>query len=754
MPEAPIVEATDQGVVLRTAGHTLRIDMLTEGIARVRKYPGDTPPRSWLIRYGFFRDEWPPVRTDVQQSDDTVTLTTKHMTFSIGAQTGALALHNAAGDELLKEYEPAMAGPKPGMRLRFALPPDRKFFGLGDQTRERIEHRGTKGDLWVRNVKSYIPIPLVLASDGVGLLMNTTHRTWFDLGATSPEWFGFEAEDATLDYFVLVGKSPKDLLVHYTDLTGRPPMPPKWALGLWFICRTQADAREFMDDCSALRAHDIPCDAISLEPGWMAKNYDFSIDKDWHPDRFPIPNYAKTGRHNFFPAARRMGFKPGLWLCCDYDLSFEEERRLGAAAETPDEEASAFAEGHEIDEHFEHDRRLDTLTRPDQAWFEHLKQFVDQGAEWFKQDGANQVINHPDRLYGNGMRDDEMHNLNPLLYSKQMYLGFKEHTGRRPFAFTVSGWAGLQRWTGTWTGDTGGEEGPLGAVLNLSLSGHGMSTCDMEVTTREGIHFGLLLPWAQLNSWNYWRHPWYQGKELQKIFTDYTRLRYRLLPYLYGIAWEAHTYSTPMLRAMPLEFPDDPECNTLIRQYMFGPALLVGAFTDRVYLPAGEWFDFWTGERYTGPKWVEPQIPADRGGPLLVRAGAIIPMGQVMNYVDEKPDDQLTIHIFAGADGTFTLYEDNGSDFSYQRGARRTTEIRHTTVDGALTIELAAGDGTFDGAVQRRSLTFVVHGIAQPQSIELDGTKAQWTWDEATATATVAAGERPVDQATTLVVRS
>ena len=756
MGDSSSVQATERGAALRCSTHSLRIDAIAPGIVRVKEYPGNEPPGSALIRYGFIRDEWPEAAADVDATDAMVAVSTELLTVRVDRGDGRITVSDAGGATLLREHEPAEAGPAPGMRLRFDLPRERRFYGLGDQTRERIEHRGTKGDLWVRNVKSYIPVPLLLTNDGVGLLVNTTRRVWFDLGATSSDWFSLEAEGATVDYYVIYGPSLKELLGRYAELTGRPPMPPKWAMGLWFICRTQADAREFMDDCRAFRDHGIPCDAISLEPGWMAKNYDFSVDKEWHPERFPIPFYAKTGRHNFFPTARRMGFKPGLWLCCDYDLSYEEERRIGESADA-DADEGAWSEGHEIDHNLEGAKRMDGLTRPDEPWFEHLKKFVDQGAEWFKQDGASQVLSHPDRLYGNGMRDDEMHNLNPLLYSKQMYLGFREHTGRRPFGFTVSGWAGLQRWTGTWTGDTGGEEGPLGAVLNLSLSGHGMTTCDMEVTTKEGIHFGFLLPWAQLNSWNYWRHPWLQGDELQAVFTDYARLRYRLIPYLYSAAWEAHTTGMPMLRAMPLEFPDDPESPRCLRQYLLGPSLLVGAFSHRLYLPKGEWVDYWTGERHSGPGWIEPQIPSDRGGPLFVRAGAILPVAQEMDYVGEKPDDDLTVVVFPGPASEFVLYEDDGQSFGYEDGAFRTTTIRQETGRRGLRIELSAARGSYDGVPEDRSLQIVIQGIRLPRRVELNGIELVGPgygqaayWIRQGDALGIVAGRRPVREAVVL----
>ncbi|NQT52112.1 glycoside hydrolase family 31 protein [bacterium] len=747
------LRATEPGMAVHGEGWRLLVDFCEPGIVRVRRFAGEGPPGSALIRYGFFRDDWPPVPSEVDEAK--ATAASELLNVRADPRSGRLTVQDASGVELLRELEPASGEAERTSRLRFHLPPGMAFFGLGDQTRERLEHRGTAGDLWGRNVQSYVPIPLVLTSHGFGILLNTTRRVRYDLGATSDAWFGFEADGGTVDYYVLYGPSLKEILARYTTLTGRPPLPPKWALGLWFICRTQADARELMDDCLAFRDRGIPCDAIGLEPGWMAKNYDFSVDKDWHPDRFPVPSYARTGRHNFFPAAIRMGFKPGLWLCNDYDLSFEEERRIEEAAAGDGADEGTFAEGHEEDEHLEGVRRMDALTQPDEPWFQHLKSFVDQGAHWFKQDGANQVLSHPDRLYGNGMHDDEMHNLTPLLYAKQMVLGFQEHTGRRAFGFTVSGWAGLQRYTATWTGDTGGEEGTLGACLNLSLSGHGMTTCDMEVTTREGIHFGFLLPWAQVNSWNYWRHPWYLGEELEAVFADYAALRYCLLPYLYAAAWEASQTGIPMLRAMPLEFPDDPECHGLLRQYMLGADLLVGAFTRRVYLPKGEWYDFWTEELHEGPGWVEPAIPENRGGPLFVRAGSVLSMSPVTDYVGQHPDDAYQIHAFAGAEGQGTIYEDDGLTFAHKEGQWRTTDLRLSADGATVRVEVAAATGTLPDAPEHRSLEFVLHGVGEPAEVTLNG----WAvddeaveWDDETERLLIDAGERPAGEATQLVV--
>lgn len=739
---------------LTVGDSTILIDFLSPTIVRVRKFQGGTPPEQWLNRYGFFRDEWPEVNTEVEATEEALSVSGDVLKCSVDKGSGKLSITDALGRQLLSEAEPGVADAQ-GFEARFALPAERQFFGLGDQTRDRLQHRGTLNDLWIRNVTGYIPIPFVLTNDGFGLLVNTTRRLLVDLGKTSDDWFGFRAQGGTLDYYFIYGPALTDIISRYTEITGKPPVPPKWALGLWFICRTQANDREMLDDAYHFRNDGIPCDAIGLEPGWMEKNYDYSIKKDWSKDRFPVPDYDRTpGRYTFLRAIRRMGFKPGLWLCNDYDLSYEEERRVAARTVKHDEGEKR---GFEQDEHLSHARRMDDLTVPEIPWYDHLKDFVSQGAEWFKQDGANQVLDHPDRLYGNGMHDDEMHNLNALLYSKQMYQGFAEHTNRRPMCFTPAGWAGLQRWTGTWTGDTGGEEKPLAACLNLTMSGHGMVTVDMEVTTKEGIHFGFMLPWAQVNSWNYFRHPWFQGEELQAVFTGYARLRYALLPYLYAAAWEAHRTGLPMMRAMPLDFPGDAETYNLLKQYMFGPSLLVAAFTSTVYLPEGKWYDYWSGDEYEGPGWVDLVIPPDRGGPLMVKAGAIIPEGPDIDYVGQLAEDDYIVQVFPGADGEFTLYEDDGMTLEYEQGAVRTTRLSQRQTAEGLEISIAAAEGSFLGAPESREWSLVIWGQRnKPSGVQANGNCLdegdQWQYDDDSKSVLVYLGRVGAQVPTTVVM--
>ncbi|MFO7947312.1 MAG: glycoside hydrolase family 31 protein [Armatimonadota bacterium] len=738
------IRQTDRGLAVRRDNETLRIEFCTPGILRIRKYDTPEPPESLLMRYGFYRDDWDAVEVNIDETADVAVVKSELLSARLTAD-GRVEVHDSEGQTLLEETEPATLDPDAS--ARFSLPEDRGFFGLGDETRDHIEHRGYTADLWVRNVTGYIPIPFITTSDGFGLLLNTTRRTTVDLGDTSDDRFGFDIKDGVIDYYVIYGPTLPEIYDRYTDITYKPPMPPKWAFGLWFICNMYADAHEFVSDAHNFRREEIPCDTIALEPGWMDTFYDYSTEKDWHSERFPVAEHARYGRNTFLRALERMGFKPGLWLCCDYDLTYEEERRRGREIEGDDFEA-AFAEGAEVDEHFTTARYLDDTTKPEEPWFEHLQDFVDQGVKWFKQDGAMQVIDHPDRLWAIGETDATVHNIYPLMYSRQMYEGYREHTGQRPFVFTPGGWAGLQAYCGTWTGDTGGEEGPAAGCLNLSLSGHGMTTCDMAVCTLPGIHFGMLMPWSQINSFAYWRHPWLLGDRLEPIFKYYDRLRYRLIPYLYSTAWEAHRTGMPIMRAMPIEYTDDRETWDTMRQYMLGPNLMVGVFTDEVYLPEGEWINFWTGERLSGGRWTTPEVPENRGGPLLVKAGGILPMGPDIQYVGQKPLDELTIHVFAGANGEFTLYEDDGTTFAYEQGEYRTTHIAAEMTNEGLNVTIAAAEGDFEDAPQEREITLILHLAEEPAAVSADGQDlSEWEWDDAESTVTVELGCIPADEA-------
>ena len=255
------------------------------------------------------------------------------------------------------------------------------------------------------------------------------------------------------------------------------------------------------------------------------------------------------------------------------------------------------------------------MTHRDQPWFEHLKKFVDNGASAFKLDGAYQVNDHPDRLWGGKYFDDEVHNVYPVLYVKQMMEGFRDYTdGRRAIIYTPCMYAGSQQYCASWAGDTGGGYDTVVAMLNYGLSGHANVTADMEAVSPEGIHYGFFMPWVQQLGWRCWHQPWFLGDELEGLIKYYGNLRSSLFPYIYSMAYKAAAQSLPIARALSLMYQDKPEYDSVTNCYMFGDSFIVGVFDMNITLPEGKWYDYFTGEIYDGGRVVNYKIPEGRGG--------------------------------------------------------------------------------------------------------------------------------------------
>jgi len=753
---------TDEGI--------LRVEPVTAHIFRIRLRPDDKFQEPSLIRYGIVRHDWDAVKFSIENGDTSLTIHTEGASLSISKQDGRLLLCNSQGHPLLKEASGPSSSVDSGFNTEFFLGEGENIYGLGDETRERIQKRGHHTQMWVQNVKCYVPIPFLMSTNGWGLFLNTTWRHFFDIGSSQKDRLRFWSKNGELDYYLIVGETLPIILDRYTDIVGKPHLLPMWGYGLTFVCNQQANAREMLDDCLNFRRENIPCDLVGLEPGWMEKHYDFSVEKKWHPERFYIPHWSTKGPHTFLGAAERLGFKVSLWLCCDYDLSYAEEGSIAipptgespTAESTP--EKSPARECHPGD--VEQDERLgrrvdqeDNISKPDEPWFEHLKKFIDQGVSAFKMDGSNQVNEHPSRKWGNGMSDEEMHNLYPTLLNKQMSLGFKEHTGRRAMIYSSGGYAGIQKYASTWAGDTGGGPKPLVSMLNHGLSGHSNASCDMDVFTPAGIHFGFLMPWSQVCSWAYWRHPWLLGDKLLPMFKFYARLRYRLLPYIYSMAHVASSTGMPIMRSMNLMFSGDAKCDNCMQQYMFGDAFLVGAFTDTIYLPEGCWIDYWTGEKYEGKQELTCGVPEDRGGPLFIRAGAIIPRWPDMEYVGQKPVDTIGLHVYPDGETNFTLYEDDGITYDYLEGAVAVTNITSHATEKEVTLTIAPRAGSYEGMPKTRSFDIWLYREAPPTQVLLndqhlinpDGSLS-WHYDEKAGAVRLTTTEHPDRKAAVVVL--
>ena len=737
-------------------GSFVRVDVLGQRLFRIRHSKTGKWTESALNRYGVLASTFPETAFERTEAGGVYTLTTGQAKLTVSRKDGSVALATADGKALTRQASPVYAACG-GYDVRFSLAKDERIYGLGDSNRDNVMRRGGVYEIWVLNVTSYIPVPMALSSRGWGLLMNTTWRNTFDVGKSDPDALICTAHRSDVDYYLFCGPDYRSLLETYTSFTGRPALLPIWGYAFTYVCNQNIDAFNLVNEALELRRQEMPCDVIGLEPGWMSKFYDDSTSKKWHPQRFPIPYWTPNGGpHTFIGALARKGFKLSLWLCCNYDLGVYEEQCVAGQKPRPAVAKSNAPNGTpEIwhDDRIEKgkgskaDAKKETAPEGTEPWFEHLKLFVTQGVSCFKLDGCAQVSEHPNRKWGNGMTDEEMHNLYPVIYAKQMACGFEEHAKRRSMVYSAGGYAGVQQYVATWAGDTGGGAKPLASMLNLGFSGHSNHSCDMEVNSLEGLHFGFLQTWAQHNNWDYWYQPWLLDEKNTAAFRAYGQLRYKLLPYLYSSAAEASRTGYPVMRAMPLVYADDPTWDSCMGQYLLGDFLLVSAYTKQLRLPAGSWTDFWTGERFEGPAVIPVKIGDGHGGALMVKSGAIIPTWPALSHVEKGWSPEVGLLVYPATNGSFTLYEDDGTSLGYRTGAFAQTRLTCETAGKKVTLTVGARTGKFAGMPATRDFTASLHLPTRPQTVTLDGAAVtEFGWDAATQVATVklpACGEKP-----------
>ncbi len=655
---------------------TLKIDNYSNGIVHLQYGGIDGYIDSLLNRYNFIKkltvsdEKW--TKNSLSLPDNFELKIHKDLGFSLWRNRKEI-LNTQPG------WTPASAATvyqNKGYNLRLSQKDNEKFIGFGDIERKKFLLNGTADSLWIRNQVSYIPVPFFMSSNGYGILLNTTRRVFFDFGKKEAGVNSFVVEKDFLNLYIITGQNYLDIIRKYTELTGKPQLPPRFTFGLWLTVNSEIRSHELLQLALQIRNENIPCDILALEPLWMETLYDETVNKKWHQERFPYYPWADKSPSTFIGNLKSMGYHFGLWMCSNYDHTWEEERKIKGKTLNVEVNEHEFLslENRELmekDDHFGHQPMLmDKNTIPDQPFFEHLQKFVDQGVDYFKQDGYAQINLHTDRLYGNGLHDDVMHNIHYQIYTRQMMEGFENHTGRRGFTLAVSGWAGFQNFSGTWTGDTGGGAETMVAMLQCSLFGHSYSTCDIDVDDIRSIHMGCLLPWAQINSWAYFKYPIYKGKKFKQIFKEYSNLRMQLLPYIYTQAWKGSSMSMPMMRPMFLDYPEWDAAYKITTQYMFGDSLLISSFSQDVILPHGKWFDLWTGKIYTGTgnkKTID--IPDNKGGHLFLKEGGIVPMGPITQYVDETVLTEIHWLIYPTGDSIQgDVYLDDGYSLKYKNG--------------------------------------------------------------------------------------
>ena len=612
---------------------------------------------------------------------------------------------------------------KSGWTVFLPLSQNARVYGLGDVDRAGLNRRGKSYDLRVENIKSYIPIPMVMTSDGWGALVNTTYESRFDIGETDSRTLKVMVTGGSPDLYVFSGHDYKDQLLAYSRLAGRPALLPAFAFGFAYVANQWIDKYEVVDEAHKFRLYELPCDIIGLEPGWMEYFYDFTTKKNWSPARFSFPAWTKSRTVSWIGALQRMDFKLSLWLCMNYDLFvFEEscaEGRARPSAIKPvwsmtDTMPDVWQDEHIEGKFSEEDRKIPSMRtvanratgamrhpvmRPDaksgadesgeEPWFEHLKKFVDRGVRCFKLDASQQCGEFPGRIWAKRYGSDEVHNIYPVIYVKQMAEGYETYTGRRAMIYTPCGYVGSQRYAASWAGDTGGGIGSLVSVLNLGMSGHPSQSCDMDIDSAAALHFGFFAPWCQQNNWDYFQQPWYRSEQETGALRGYLNLRYRLFPYLYTVAAEASRTGWPIVRPLAFAYPNERAYDNETGSYLVGDSLLVSSYSDVAVIPPGVWYEWHEGRKVVGPAKVPVKRTSTWGGALYVKAGGIIPMWPLKPHIDRGWNEDVEVHVWPGGDGVFELYEDDGDTLGYRSGEYSLTALTFT--GGKLSVGLRRG---------------------------------------------------------------
>ena len=572
-----------------------------------------------------------------------------------------------------------------------SLAPDAVVYGLGDKT-GFLNKRHYAYENWnsddpsphcdnFQSLYKSINFFMVYSENGcLGILTDNSYRTRFDFGKEQEDYYFWSHAGGALDYYMIPGKNPKEVLKRYLALTGKSSLQQKWVYGFHQSRWSYFTEREVLDTVNTMRKNKLPLDAIHMDIDYMEGFRVFTFDHN----RFPNPKglTEKLAAQNVKPVTI---IDPGVKIDSGYFV-YDEGIEQGHFAKNPDGtvyEGEVWP-GPAVFPDF-------TQEKTRRWWGDKLKIMTDVGIRGIWNDmnePANFTGQLPDDVRFSTGSHDEIHNVYGHLMAEATYDGLRKADNLRPFVLTRACCAGSQRFCSGWTGDNHSlwahMQLSLTQMMNLGLSGMYMVGSDVggfgSDTTPE-----LLIRWFQLGAISpFFRDHYAKGTRNQEPYAfdratmDACRealdLRYHLLPYLYDLAHE----DMPILRPLVLEFPEDPICRELTDQCMLGDRLLAapvmtpGVAARAVYLPKGVWFDYYTGKRYSGGRYVLAEAPLDRM-PLFARGGAVIPVsvGKPQSVEDIR---EVVLEVFPG-NGRFVHYMDDGETMAYLDGELRALQV-------------------------------------------------------------------------------
>ncbi|WP_458115844.1 alpha-xylosidase [Arthrobacter sp. D2-10] len=529
------------------------------------------------------------------------------------------------------------------------------------------EDGGTSSDLAYKNV------PFFLTNSGYGVFVNHPERVSFEIGSEVVSRAQFSVEGQKLQYFVIYGPSPKEILRRYTELTGRPARIPAWSYGLWLSTSftTDYDEKTVMSFIDGMAERNLPLSVFHFDCHWM-RAFHWS-DFIWDPETFPDPEGMLQRLHE-------RGLKVCVWInpyIAQRSHLFREGQELGYLVRKADGSVWQW-------DLWQAGMALVDFTNPDAVlWYQDkLRALLGQGVDSFKTDFGERIPT--DVVWHDGSDPQRMHNYYTQLYNEAVFQLLEKELGvGEAVLFARSATTGGQKLPVHWGGDCESTFAAMSESLRggLSLASSGFAFWSHDIGGFEGtpepemfkrwIAFGLLSSHSRLHGSNSYRVPWLVDEESVDVLRHFTELKMRLMPYLAGAAEEAYSSGTPLMRPMFLEFPDDPGCAHLDRQYMLGSSLLVAPVLEAggkhsFYVPEGEWTHLESGETFEGPRWHSRPFSVMEA-PVFVRPGTVLPVGTVSNRPDYNWATDVEFRAFAaeGHRSVLAIPSPDGSLISY-----------------------------------------------------------------------------------------
>lgn len=649
-----------------------------------------------------------------------------------------------------------------GMVSYKSLKPGERIYGLGEKNGS-INRIGSRFKMWnsdkpcyqVLEDPIYKSIPFFMSSSGYGIFFDNTYKTEYNFGTEADDRYSFSTPGGEMNYYFIYGPTYKQIIKRYIDLTGQPIMPPSWALGFSQSRGLLVNEQLTREIAQGYRDRQIPCDIIYQDIGWTQYLQDF----EWNHENYEDPkkmicDLEKDGFKVIVSQDPVISQANKLqWKEADSMGYFTTDIRTGKSYDMP------WPWGGNCG--------IVDFTNPEVAdwWGKYQQKVLDDGVRGFWTDMGEPAWSNEEsteRLFmkhHQGMHD-KIHNVFGLTWDKVVTEQFEKHNpNTRIFQMTRSGFAGMQRYCFGWSGDVGNGnnvndgwkqlEGQISLALSSGMCGIPFWSCDIsgycgDITDYEKMS-ELYIRWVQFGAFNPLSRihhegnnavePWLFGQEAETICKKTIELKYQLFPYIYSYARQAYDTGLPLMRSLVIEYPDDPEVYNLNSEFMFGKEILVapvvekGAVSKRVYLPEGEWFDFNNPQLfYSGKQWIDYPVSLEIT-PVFVHKGAVIPMMPIMQFINERPDHPLIVHIFpetVNKKATFEIYEDDGETNNYKQDIFCLKEITCNTYQDRYTLnfeqKISNGYKSAD-----RDLIYLLQLDECPSSVLIGSTKIKKT---------------------------